>query len=317
MPRLAWKAPKMELHQIRYFVAAAETLNFTRAAEICGVSQPSLTRAIQKLEEELGGPLFRREGRRTHLTELGRMVRPRLEQALSLTLLARDEALDFSNMVTAPLTLGCMCTIAPSSLISLVEHFSQRVPQLRLRLREASGRRIVEMLLDGEIDVALLVLPRYPDALESHRLFEERYVVGFSRGHRFERMEEVPVRELAGERYLKRLNCEYLEFFEEVEGEWPCDLDVRYQSEHESWVQAMAIAGLGCAILPEGLSMHAELLRRPLVEPEIARTISIATVRGRRHMPVVDLFVRLSRAMAWGPSEGRKAEPAPGGARAL
>ncbi|MEO0912383.1 MAG: LysR family transcriptional regulator, partial [Pseudomonadota bacterium] len=81
----------MELHQLRYFLAVAETLNFTRAAEECGVSQPSLTRAIQKLEAEMGGPLFRREGRRTHLTELGRTVFPRFQQAVSLTELARTE----------------------------------------------------------------------------------------------------------------------------------------------------------------------------------------------------------------------------------
>ncbi|MFK7943544.1 MAG: LysR family transcriptional regulator [Paracoccaceae bacterium] len=93
----------MEIHQMRYFVAMSEHLNFTHAAETCNVSQPALTRAIQKLEDELGGPLFRREGRRTHLTELGRMVRPRFEQALSLTDLARDEALDFSQTVNAKL----------------------------------------------------------------------------------------------------------------------------------------------------------------------------------------------------------------------
>jgi DNA-binding MarR family transcriptional regulator len=69
----------MELHQIRYFLAVAETLNFNRAAERCNVSQPTLTRAIKKLEEELGGPLFRRERKLTHLTDLGRLMRPHLE----------------------------------------------------------------------------------------------------------------------------------------------------------------------------------------------------------------------------------------------
>jgi DNA-binding transcriptional LysR family regulator len=70
----------MEMHQIRYFLAVCETLNFTRAAEQCNVTQPALTRAIQKLEEELGGLLFRRERHLTHLTDLGRLVRPQLEQ---------------------------------------------------------------------------------------------------------------------------------------------------------------------------------------------------------------------------------------------
>lgn len=290
----------MELHQIRYFIAASETLNFTRAAELCNVSQPSLTRAIKKLEEELGGLLFRREGKRTHLTELGRLVRPRLEQALSLTDIARSEAIDFSTMATATLTLGCMCTIAPGSIISLVEHLSRCQPQLNLSLRDASGQQLVEMLLKGEIDVALLGLPRYGDSLAASPLFKERYVVTFPAGHRFESMSEVPVRELAGERYLERVNCEYLDYFELAEGDWSHTLDVRYESDHESWVQAMVVAGMGCAVMPEALSLNPELRRRPLIEPSIERTISVVTVRGRRHTPVVELFVSLCQKMNWG-----------------
>ena len=72
----------MEMHQARYFLAVCETLNFTRAAEQCHVAQPSLTKAIKKLEDELGGELFRRERARTHLTDLGRMMKPHLEQVV-------------------------------------------------------------------------------------------------------------------------------------------------------------------------------------------------------------------------------------------
>lgn len=70
----------MEMHQIRYFLAVCEELNFTRAAERCNVAQPSLTRAIKLLEEELGGQLFHRERANTHLSELGRLVKPHLEE---------------------------------------------------------------------------------------------------------------------------------------------------------------------------------------------------------------------------------------------
>ena len=76
------RAPPMEMHQVRYFVALCETLNFTRAAEKCNVTQPSLTRAIKLLEEELGGPLFNRERNQTHLTELGRMMEPHLREVI-------------------------------------------------------------------------------------------------------------------------------------------------------------------------------------------------------------------------------------------
>ena len=74
----------MEMHQIRYFLAAARTLNFTRAAEECNVAQPSLTRAIQQLEEELGGDLFRRERKLSHLTDLGQRMLPLMQQCFDM-----------------------------------------------------------------------------------------------------------------------------------------------------------------------------------------------------------------------------------------
>ena len=82
----------MEMHQIRYFLAACETLNFTRAAERCDVSVPSLTRAIHMLEEELGGQLFRRERHLTHLTDLGRLMQQHLSQAREATEAAQRAA---------------------------------------------------------------------------------------------------------------------------------------------------------------------------------------------------------------------------------
>src|SRR5205814_5175644 len=96
----------MELFQVRYFLALAKTLNFTRAAEACNVTQPALTRAIQRLEEELGGPLFQRERNLTQLTELGRLMRPMLEQALAAAESAKQHAQRFRKAELASLRLG-------------------------------------------------------------------------------------------------------------------------------------------------------------------------------------------------------------------
>ncbi len=98
----------MEMHQVRYFLALCETLNFTRAAEICNVAQPSLTRAIKKLEDELGGELFRRERNQTHMTDLGRLMKPHLEQVYGSSEAARVEAKEFRKLEKAPLKLGIM-----------------------------------------------------------------------------------------------------------------------------------------------------------------------------------------------------------------
>lgn len=301
----------MELNQIRYFLALAEDLNFTRAAERCGVSQPSLTRAIKRLEDGLGAQLVRRERNRTHLTELGRRIKPRLEQALSLTEIVRTEADDFLRMNTAQLTIGVMCTVGPGRMISLVDHLGAEFPQLNLTLRTASGSEMIDILLAGEIDVAIVGMPEYPDELAVHHLYAERYMVALPANHRFTQMDTVPLRKLEGERYLERLNCEYMDVFRSaLQDAEPGELsslessidtwDVRHESEHEDWIQAMVIAGMGCAVLPEYMSLNPELQMRPLVEPEISRTISVATVRGRPHTPIVNCFRQLCQQMNWG-----------------
>jgi DNA-binding transcriptional LysR family regulator len=92
----------METHEIRYFVAVCETLNFTRAAERCNVSQPALTRAVQNLEARLGGPLLHRERGNTHLTELGRMMRPYFQQVLGQMEEARRRAKTFAKLEHSP-----------------------------------------------------------------------------------------------------------------------------------------------------------------------------------------------------------------------
>src|SRR5215831_10592128 len=115
----------MEMHQIRYFLAVCETLNFTRAAERCHVTQPALTRAIQKLEEEVGGQLLRRERNSTHLTDLGRLVRPHLQQVLSDSQAAMTTARSFLTTDGGSLRLGVMCTIGPVRFVGFLAGFQQ------------------------------------------------------------------------------------------------------------------------------------------------------------------------------------------------
>ena len=129
----------MEMHQVRYFLAVCKTLNFTRAAERCNVAQPSLTRAIQKLEEELGGPLFRRERNRTHLTELGRLMLPHLRALRDASMAASAEAEDYHKLEKAPLRLGIMCTIGPARLVNFLARLHREIPSLELQLQEAPG----------------------------------------------------------------------------------------------------------------------------------------------------------------------------------
>src|SRR5271156_3897533 len=161
----------MEMHQVRYFVALNETLNFTRAAEQCGVAQPSLTKAIQKLEEELGGPLFARERNLTHLTDLGRMMRPHLEAVFHASEAVRLQANSFHKLESGSVRLGVMCTIGPTRLIAFLKRFRSELPSIDIALRDAPGKDIVPMLMEGEVDVALVGLPILPERFDVAPLY--------------------------------------------------------------------------------------------------------------------------------------------------
>ncbi len=289
----------MEMHQVRYFLAVCEALNFTRAAEACHVSQPSLTAAIKKLEEELGGELFRRERRRTHITDLGKLMKPHLEQIYAASEAAKADADGFGSLEKAEINLGVMSTIGPAQMIEFIAELGARVPAVELNIREAAGRDLVTSLLEGELDVGLIGLPNFPDRLNAIPLYSERYTIAFAKGHRFERMNTIPLRELDGEDYLVRLHCEFKDHFEALGFEAKHDFKVRYSSEREDWIQAMVLARLGCSIMPEFLPVLPGIATRLTVEPEVARTISLVTVAGRRHSPDVDALVRLARRYAW------------------
>lgn len=288
----------MESHQVRYFIALAEVLNFTRAAERCNVTQPSLTRAIRQLEDELGGPLFHRERNNTHLTDLGRTMQPFLAQISANMQAAKSRARDMLQLKRASLDVGLMCTIGPTKLVDLIGGFRRRYPDVELRLRDGRGQALQDALVTGEIDVAVLGLPEGLDErLNPVPLFREDFMITFAPGHRFAAMREVPAAELSGEPYISRANCEFAEHANRVLTGLGVEVRPLYRSEREDWVLAMILAGLGWGFTPECSVALPGIEARPLVRPGIDRTIHVATVRGRPHSPAVGAFVR--EAVSW------------------
>src|SRR5215467_2589614 len=176
----------MEMYQVRYFLAVAQELNFSRAAEKCNVSQPSLSRAIQQLEGELGGPLFRRERHLTHLTELGEMVRPHLETVYEAALKATRLSEDIKRLKKVPLKLGIMSTISPDEIVDLIAALKTRHDGLELRLCDASAEELRERLLAGNLEVVIYALPGEEPNERVHimPLFAEQMVITVHSGHR-------------------------------------------------------------------------------------------------------------------------------------
>src|SRR5438876_10442545 len=139
----------MEMHQVRYFLAAVSELNFTKAAEKCNVSQPSLTRAIKQLEGELGGDLFRRERPQAQLTELGERMHPLLKQCYDSALGARSLASSIRSGEVGTLRLGLSRTIDVALIIPHLLQLQQMVKGLELKLLRGNAIEVGERLEQG------------------------------------------------------------------------------------------------------------------------------------------------------------------------
>src|SRR6478609_4627992 len=146
----------MEMHQARYFVALCETLNFTRAAEKCNVTQPSLTRAIKLLEDELGGPLFNRERNQTHLTELGRAMRPHLSEVVEQARTARVRANSFFALRSAKLKLGIARGVSFDVLDDTLRRFVASYPDTEIAMHEDRPADLREALRQGDFELVIL-----------------------------------------------------------------------------------------------------------------------------------------------------------------
>jgi DNA-binding transcriptional LysR family regulator len=290
----------MEMHQVRYFLAVCETLNFTRAAESCNVSQPALTRAVHKLEEELGGLLLRRENNLTHLTDFGRLVRPHLDQMMSQAEAAKSTAMHFLRMDNAPINLGVMCSVGPVRFMSFLAEFRTTHPGCDVTLVEGVPARLADLLLDGELDLAVMAQPEaFSDRLEVRALYRERFCVAFPIGHRFREKNQVRIADVAGETYLARINCEYQDHVKERCREHGFALQIGFRSEREDWIQTMVAAGFGICFLPEFSPTIPGVLTRIVAEPEVVREVSLVSIAGRRFSPAVAAFVRAIRGYRW------------------
>ena len=163
----------MEIHQLKYFCAVAETGSFSRAAVRSHVSQPSLSQQIMKLEDELGVRLFDRLGRSVRLTEPGKAFLPRARSVLHELEAARGDVADRTDSVSGEVTIGAIPTVAPYILPRVLSSFARKVPAAHVSVVEHNTAVLLERLRAGTVDLALLALPVRGNEFESFPLLTE------------------------------------------------------------------------------------------------------------------------------------------------
>jgi LysR family hydrogen peroxide-inducible transcriptional activator len=165
----------MEIDQLRYFLRVAERGSFTRAAEDLGISQPALSRSIQKLEEELGQPVFERKTRSVSLTEAGTLLQARSQQVLTILEDTKAEITDDGR--SGRVRVGAIPTIAPFFLPKVLRRFSKEFPKATVIVQEHTTDSLLKSCTQGEIDLAILALPVSARYLEIEELFEEELLL--------------------------------------------------------------------------------------------------------------------------------------------
>jgi len=213
---------------------------------------------------------------------------------------ARSTASSFLKLERATLKLGVMCTIGPMRFVEFLNRFHAGSPGVEVFMQEGTVGQLLDQLGEGAIDVAVLAQPgAFDGRLDAQPLYRERFVVGFAPGHRFERLNAVPMTALEGESYLSRMTCEFRDHIRGIRESQGVSMRYCFRSEREDWIQTMVTAGMGVCFIPEFSATHPGLVLRPVQEPEVMRQVCLVTVAGRRWSSPVASFVQAIRRYRW------------------
>ena len=254
----------MEVHQLRYVVAVARMGNFSRAAEHCHVSQPSLSQQIQKLENELGERLFDRMKRSAKLTPSGEAFLRRAVRILDELDAARREAAEAKDLLRGSVALGALPTIAPYLLPGVLAEFGRKFPGVDVIVQEDTTAQLIKYLLACEIDFAVASEPIRDERMEVTELFSEELLLALPPGHPLTRKRAISMSDLENEKFIvmKEGHClgdQVLGFCNRRD----LQPSISFRSAQLETIQALVRSGLGLSLIP---AMAAQSNRSDLPE---------------------------------------------------
>ena len=290
----------MDLRQLRYLVALAEELNFTRAAASEHIAQPALSQQIRRLEEEVGVGLVERTTRHVALTEAGQLLVMRARRILAELEAARSELESLRGVDTGHVTIGAIHTMGPIDLSRALAEFHALHPNVALTVREQTSEECVELLRVDELDLAFLSVIEHAESPELglHQLISEELVVLLPRDHALAGRGEVRMVELAQEQFISfRRGARLRELLFAAGRDAQFEPRVTLESNESPRIRSLVSRGLGVAILPrsDALAPGADVVVARLTAPSLRRDITLAWRAGRRHPPATAAFLKLAR----------------------
>ena len=290
----------MEMHQVRYFLAVAQLLNFTRAAEECNVTQPSLTRAIKQLEAELGGDLFRRERPAAQLTELGQRMHPLLKQCYDAAVGARSLASSFRSGEIGALRVALTHSIDLALLIPHLNEIKRQFNRLEFRFLRGSSREVGEFLKKGEAELGIAAeIDEAWERLDVWPLFTEPFELVVSKENRLADCSSIELEDLRSEQLLGRNYCEHAKRIGASLREHGIDFDLGHEISSERDLIELVEADIGVAMLPRTSPVPDSLKRTAVAGLDARRTVNLYGVAGRQRTAVANAVMRMLRGTDW------------------
>ena len=295
----------MTLTELKYIVAVARERHFGRASEACFVSQPTLSVAIKKLEDELNVQIFERGTSEVSVTPIGEQIVTQAQRVLEQTLAIKEIAKQGKDPLVGPLRLGVIYTIGPYLLPTLVKQMIKRVPQMPLMLQENYTLKLIELLKQGEIDVAIMALPFPETGLMLRPLYDEPFVVALPSGHAWEHRSKIDPDDLKQETMLLlgSGHCfrdhvlgvcpELMRFSQNADG-----IQKTFEGSSLETIRHMVASGVGITVLPrtsvQEVKPHAGGVDSGLLsyvafgEPVPDRRVVLAWRKSFTRMPAID-----------------------------
>jgi LysR family hydrogen peroxide-inducible transcriptional activator len=294
------------LTELRYVVAVARERHFGRAAESCFVSQPTLSVAVKKLEEELGLPLFERGPGEVTVTPAGQRIVEQAQRVLEESARIKEIAAAGRDPLSEPLRLGAIYTIGPYLLPKLIPILRRTAPGMQLHIQENFTHRLGESLKSGEVDVIVLALPYEEPGIATRAVYDEPFVVAVPKGHAWESRKRITSDELTRESLLLlgEGHCfrdQVLEFCHTVRTRERSALSRTVEGGSLETIRQMVASGVGITVLPAtsiasaGGTGPGDLIRiLPFAKPTPMRTVGLAW---RRSFPRPEAVEALRKAI--------------------
>ncbi len=284
----------METHQLRYFLAVAQTGRFTSAARTCNVSQPSLSIQIAKLEEELGGPLFERTRKGGNLTARGETFLPRAKAILQEMESAREDAKALSGLTLGKVSLGCMPTTGAHLLPPILTAFRKAHPKIQVQLREESSPNLALALEQGEVELAVMDEAGLRPGLDQQTILAEELLLALHAKHPLAGKKSLALKQVSNEPFiLMKAGHGFRQITLDLFRQAGLEPKVVFESGGIETVQALVAAGLGISLVPRMVATFPGVAYPVISQPKAIRTLSLAWRKKGKLSPAAEALKKV------------------------